>query len=104
MPYFTLFPHIADYVVRTGDGLCQGNGSRNLAVLNLKKGDKVIVNTVCPLYSVANGTGETLVGENCEFIVENDGAFGFTMSKRNFPNSERSPFLFCKKKGCFNGC
>ena len=38
--------------------MCQGNGSRNLAVLHLKKGDKVIVNTVCPLYSVANGTGE----------------------------------------------
>ena len=41
---------------------------------------------------------ETLVGENCEFIVANDGAFVFTMSKRNFPNSERSPFLFFVKK------
>mgnify|MGYP006918869648 CR=1 FL=1 len=64
------------------EGLCQGNGDRNLAILNLKKGDKVIVNTATPLFNVVNGTGDVLVGENCEFIVSNDGTFGFTMTKR----------------------
>lgn len=69
------------WVIRK-DGLCQGNGDRNLAILNLKKGDKVIVNTATPLFNIVNGTGDVLVGENCEFIVSNDGTFGFTMTKR----------------------
>lgn len=70
------------YTVRKGDGLSQGNGDRNLAILNLKKGDKVIVNTATPIFNIVNGTGDVLVGENCEFIVSNDGTFGFAMTKR----------------------
>lgn len=73
----------ATWIVRKGDGLSQGNGNRNLAILNLKKGDKVIVNTATPLSNIVNGTGDVLVGENCEFIVSNDGTFGFTTSKRS---------------------
>lgn len=73
----------ATYTVRKGDGLSQGNGDRNLAILNLKKGDKVIVNTATPIFNIVNGTGDVLVGENCEFIVSNDGTFGFTMTKRS---------------------
>lgn len=69
------------WVIRK-DGLSQGNGDRNLAILNLKKGDKVIVNTKTPIFNIVNGTGDVLVGENCEFIVSNDGTFGFTMTKR----------------------
>ena len=72
----------ATYTVRKGDGLSQGNGNRNLAILNLKKGDKVIVNTATPIFNIVNGTGDVLVGENCEFIVSNDGTFGFAMTKR----------------------
>lgn len=72
----------ATYTVRKGDGLSQGNGGRNLAILNLKKGDKVIVNTTTPIFNIVNGTGDVLVGENCEFIVSNDGTFGFTMTQR----------------------
>lgn len=41
----------ATYTVRKGDGLSQGNGDRNLAILNLKKGDKVIVNTATPIFN-----------------------------------------------------
>lgn len=73
----------ATYTVRKGEGLSQGNGNRNLAILNLKKGDKVIVNTATPIFNIVNGTGDVLVGENCEFIVSNDGTFGFTMTKRS---------------------
>lgn len=72
----------AIYTVKKGYGLSQGNGGRNLAILNLKKGDKVIVNTATPLFNIVNGTGDVLVGENCEFIVSNDGTFGFTMTQR----------------------
>lgn len=72
----------AKWVVKKSNGLSQGDGNRNLAILNLKKGDKVIVNTATPLFNVVNGTGDVLVGENCEFIVSNDGTFGFTTSKR----------------------
>lgn len=73
----------ATWVVQKGNGLSQGNGDRNLAILNLKKGDKVIVNTATPLSNIVNGTGDVLVGENCEFIVSNDGTFGFTMTRRS---------------------
>lgn len=84
----------AKYTVRKGDGLSQGNGNRNLAILNLKKGDKVIVNTATPIFNIVNGTGDVLVGENCEFIVSNDGTFGFTMTKR----SDRTSLSYWLKK------
>lgn len=73
----------ASWLVQKGNGLSQSNGGRNLAILNLKKGDKVIVNTATPLSNIVNGTGDVLVGENCEFIVSNDGTFGFTMTRRS---------------------
>lgn len=73
----------ASWLVQKGNGLSQSNGGRNLAILNLKKGDKVIVNTATPLFNIVNGTGDVLVGENCEFIVSNDGTFGFTMTRRS---------------------
>lgn len=76
----------AQYTVQKGNGLSQGNGNRNLAILNLKKGDKVIVNTATPISNIVNGTGDVLVGENCEFIVSNDGTFGFTMARRDKAN------------------
>lgn len=76
----------AKYTVQKGNGLSQGNGNRNLAILNLKKGDKVIVNTATPISNIVNGTGDVLVGENCEFIVSNDGTFGFTMARRDNGN------------------
>lgn len=76
----------AKYTVQKGNGLSQGNGNRNLAILNLKKGDKVIVNTATPISNIVNGTGDVLVGENCEFIVSNDGTFGFTMARRDKDN------------------
>lgn len=76
----------AQYTVQKGNGLSQGNGNRNLAILNLKKGDKVIVNTATPISNIVNGTGDVLVGENCEFIVSNDGTFGFTMARRDKDN------------------
>lgn len=73
----------ASWLVQKGNGLSQSKGDRNLAILNLKKGDKVIVNTATPLSNIVNGTGDVLVGENCEFIVSNDGTFGFTMTRRS---------------------
>ena len=42
----------ATYTVQKGNGLSQINGNRNLAILNLKKGDKVIVNTATPLFNI----------------------------------------------------
>ena len=81
------------YTVQKGNGLSQSNGNRNLAILNLKKGDKVIVNTATPLFNIVNGTGDVLVGENCEFIVSNDGTFGFTMARRD----KNNPSYWLKK-------
>ena len=83
----------AQYTVQKGNGLSQGNGNRNLAILNLKKGDKVIVNTATPISNIVNGTGDVLVGENCEFIVSNDGTFGFTMARRD----KNNPSYWLKK-------
>lgn len=84
----------ASWLVQKGNGLSQSNGGRNLAILNLKKGDKVIVNTATPLFNIVNGTGDVLVGENCEFIVSNDGTFGFTMTRR----SEKTSWDYWLKK------
>lgn len=81
------------YTVKKGYGLSQGNGDRNLAILNLKKGDKVIVNTATPIFNIVNGTGDVLVGENCEFIVSNDGTFGFTMARLD----KNNPSYWLKK-------
>ena len=61
-------------------GLTQGNGGRNIAILDLKAGDVVNISTATTLSSIVNGTGETYTGD-CSFTVTLDGAFGFNTTR-----------------------
>lgn len=62
------------------NGLTQGNGGRNIAILDLKGGDIVKITTATTLSSIVNGTGDTYTGE-CTFTVTADGAFGFNTTR-----------------------
>lgn len=65
------------------NGLMQGNGGRNIAILDLKGGDIVKITTATTLSSIVNGTGDTYTGE-CTFTVTADGAFGFNTTRNAY--------------------
>ena len=69
-------------------GLTQGNGGRNIAVLDLKAGDIVIVETATTLSALVNGISlnDTYTG-TCKFQVTADGAFGFTTTRNAYITS-----------------
>lgn len=70
------------------NGLTQGNGGRNIAVLDLKAGDIVIVETATELSALVNGISlnDTYTG-TCKFQVTADGAFGFTTTRNAYITS-----------------
>ena len=65
------------------NGLSQGNGTRNIAILDLKAGDVVtVVTTTSAISGLVNGT--SLNGNTtgtCTFTVTADGAFGFKVER-----------------------
>ncbi len=71
-----------------GSGLTQGNGTRNLGILNLKAGDEVIVNTAATISNLVNGTStnDTYTG-TCKFSVTSDGTFGFSIDRNKYTTS-----------------
>ena len=71
-----------------GNGITQGNGERNIAILNLRAGDAVIIETACTISKLVNGvsTNETYTG-TCKFSVTADGAFGFAIDRNYYIKS-----------------
>ncbi len=64
-------------------GLRQDNGTRNIAILDLKAGDAVtVVSNTSAISSLVNGTSvnDTYTG-TCKFSVTNDGTFGFSVER-----------------------
>ena len=71
-----------------GNGLSEGNGTRNIAILNLKAGDLVTVETnTSAISGLVNGTStnDTYSG-TCKFSVNTDGAFGFKVERYDSEN------------------
>ena len=70
------------------NGLTQGNGGRNIAILGLKAGDAVTVETAATISALVNGTStnDTYTG-TCKFSVTADGAFGFTTDRNKYTTS-----------------
>ncbi len=70
------------------NGLTQGNGTRNLAILDLKAGDAVVVVTASTISSLVNGvsTNDTYTG-TCKFSVTADGAFGYAFDRNTYTTS-----------------
>ena len=63
-------------------GLTQGNGDRNIGILNLSKGDIVEITTSTTLSSISNGTSENEAYTGvCRFVVTDDGTFGFKTTR-----------------------
>lgn len=63
-------------------GLTQGNGDRNIGILNLSKGDIVEITTATTLSSISNGTSENeAYTDVCRFVVTDDGTFGFKTTR-----------------------
>ena len=71
-----------------GSGLTQGNGTRNLGILNLKAGDVVVVNTAATISNLVNGTSvnDAYTGE-CKFSVTSDGTFGYSFDRNKYTTS-----------------
>ena len=70
------------------NGLTQGNGTRNIAILNLKAGDAVTIVTAATVSALVNGTStnDTYTG-TCNFSVTADGAFGFSIDRNKYTTS-----------------
>ena len=70
------------------NGLTQGNGERNIAILNLKAGDAVTVVTTATISKLINGTStnDTYTG-TCKFSVTADGTFGFATDRSKYTTS-----------------
>ena len=70
------------------NGLTQGNGSRNIAILSLKAGDAITIQTASTISSLVNGTStnDTYTG-TCKFSVSSDGFFGFTIDRNTYTTS-----------------
>jgi len=66
-------------------GLTQGNGGRNIGILNLSKGDIVEITTSTTLSSISNGTSENDAYTGvCRFVVTDDGTFGFNTTRNDY--------------------
>lgn len=66
-------------------GLTQGNGDRNIGILNLSKGDIVEITTSTTLSSISNGTSENEAYTGvCRFVVTDDGTFGFKTTRNDY--------------------
>lgn len=70
------------------NGLTQGNGDRNIAVLDLKAGQVVTIVTATTLSAIVNGTSinNSYTG-TCKFQVSADGAFGFKTTRSAYITS-----------------
>jgi len=66
-------------------GLTQGNGNRNIAILNLKAGDEIKIETAATISDLVNGTStnDTYTG-TCKFSVTANGAFGFLTDRNKY--------------------